>query len=199
MAVCVLCGPEQVCLSHMISDRVRCMQGLRQAKDIGSKFGLPGNVLPQILSGGYLHVIQELVSQTEGETAAASLPSRPAPCGRGFSSRSRSAPQASAAQPGVGSAEWRQQLELIRAVCRSAAVDHSIIDGFLSSGCPERQGAQAASTSQRTTASGVSQHQPAIGNAADFDSQLHAFGDDVGFGDMDTDLVDGLMMPAWAP
>lgn len=176
------------------------MQGLRQAKDIGSKFGLPGNVLPQILSGGYLHVIQELVrNQTEGETAAASLPSRPAPCGRGASSRSRSAPQASVSQPGVGSTEWRQQLELIRAVCRSAAVDHSIIDGFLSSGCPERQGAQAASTSQWTTASGASQHQPAMGNAADFDSQLNAFDDDVGFGNMDTDLVDGLMMPAWAP
>lgn len=176
--------------------------GLRQAKDIGSKFGLPGNVLPQILSGGYLPVIQELVrSQTEGRvTAAASLPSRPARSGRGATSRS-SVQHAASAQPGIGSPEWRQQLERIREVCRTAAVDHSIIDGFLSSGCPEhRQTEQAASALQRMTASGASEHEPDMEtNAADFESALNTFCDDGGFGDMDTDLVDGLMMPAWAP
>lgn len=147
-------------------------------------------------------MIQELVmSQIEGSAAAAtSLPSQPAHSNRGVSSHNSTA-QAGVAQPGVGSPEWRQQLERIQEICRSAAVDHSIIDGFLSSGCPElRQSGQTTSALHRMTASGASEHEPhADTNAADFESALNTMCLDGGFGDMGTDLVDGLMMPAWAP
>eukprot|EP00892_Ulva_mutabilis_P001739 jgi/Ulvmu1/11566/UM079_0009.1 len=188
-------------LTFMTSVRM----GLRQAKDIGSKFGLPANVLPQILSGGYLPVIHELVrSQTSdsvGAAAASSLPSQPGHSCHATSRRSL--PQVSDAHPGVGSQLWRHQLERIREVCRSAAVDHSIIDGFLASGCPElRQTEQRAAALHQVTVSGASEHQPSVfADAVNFEPDLNAVDCDVvdGFGDMDVDLADGLLTAAWAP
>ena len=149
-------------------------------------------------------MIQELVrSQPDGSVAAAaaSLPSQP---GRSSHAASRSSFQhAAAKQPGVGSAQWRQQLERIRDVCRSAAVDHSIIDGFLASGCPEtRQSGQSGAALHHVTASGASEHRPPVCvDPADFESALNAVcqGSMEGFGDMDTDLADGMLTAAWAP
>lgn len=178
------------------------MQGLRQAQDIGGKFGLPGNVLPQILSGGYLPVIQELVrSQAEqGVAPSKSLPSQPSQSSQGLRDCAELS-QASVGYPGIGSPAWRQQLECIREVCRGAAVDHSIIDGFLLAVSPDlQQSEQPGSMLQRMTDSGGSEHAPNVdGNAIDFVAALDQFCDDEVFGDMDTDPVDNGIMPAWAP
>jgi hypothetical protein len=108
------------------------IQGLEQATAITSKFGLPKNVLSQILSGGYMPVIEHIVR----ERTEATLPSLPSKSARHAESsvamaRTSSVQPHSSSQPAFGSSAWRAQLEKIREVCRNADVDHSVIDGFL--------------------------------------------------------------------
>jgi hypothetical protein len=211
----------------------RVLQGLQQAQDISAKFALPPQVLSRVLNSGYLPSVRALVAASGAAAAelattttspTSSLPPlRPsaalaesscggAGIGAGVGALYGAVDSGNAAQPPVGSPEWRAQLERIRDVCRKAQVDHRLIDGFLAASCPEPPDVPLLATqcplgtpallrtSSHASEAPVDQAPSCVTDpwegpcAADgLDLAVHSLL-------LDTNMVgDDLAMPAWAP
>lgn len=163
------------------------MQGLSQAQEISTKFGIPANVLPRVLGSGYMRVVKSLIT-----TAAAAPPSHlPALTKTHSVQTSSGMPQAPAGSAAgvlsvMGPPNW-ESLPAASVTTSSAAVPSPMhtMHGVAPAGTP-------AASQQDTGAT------PPVGSQ-EWISQLERIREVCQKAEVDHSLIDGFLAASGAP